>query len=404
MLNINYIKVDPTTFLIQFVKGRARRKGNGLALWYYAPSTSLVAIPSTTTDLPFIFKEITKDFQEITVQGQLVYRIADPEKIAALMNFTLKPQSSGNHLAYSTDDPENLRNRIANLIQVEMRSAIEQLPLRQALNASQSLMKVIKVELARSEVLDTLGVEVVDLSIVAIKPTPETARALEAAVRERLLEEADVAIYRRRNASIEQEKIVKENELNSEIAIEVKQREIEETRLAAERAIQEQRNKIQREQLDASMDRERATKENDRKIAFEMETAKGAIQAERLRAERMQRQQRSEMEGEQLESDVLLERQRKDLVELTVRNERMRADAKAYDVAATMEALSRVDPKVLEAMTMGNLDPRQLMAQAFRELAAGADKIGQLNIAPDLLQSIAGKLQPGAAKGGNKLP
>ncbi|MEW5251024.1 SPFH domain-containing protein [Microbulbifer sp. 2201CG32-9] len=404
MLNINYIKVDPTTFLIQFVKGRARRKGNGLALWYYAPTTSLVAIPSATTDLPFIFKEITKDFQEITVQGQLVYRIAEPEKIAALMNFTLKPESSGNHLAYSTDDPEKLRNRIANLVQVKMRSAIEQLSLRQALNASQSLMKTIKAELAKSEVLDTLGVEVVDLSIVAIKPTPETARALEAAVRERLLEEADVAIYRRRNASIEQEKIVKENELNGEIAIEVKQREIEETRLAAERATQEQRNKIQREQLDASMDRERATKENDRKIAFETETAKGVIQAERLRTERMQRQQRSEMEGEQLEADVLLERQRKDLVELAVRNERMRADAKAYDVAATMEALSRVDPKVLEAMTMGNLDPRQLMAQAFRELAAGADKIGQLNIAPDLLQSIAGKLQPGTAKGGNKLP
>lgn len=120
MFNIKYIKVDPTTYLIQFVKGRAKRRGKGLAFWYYAPTTSLVAIPSGTTDLPFIFKEITKDFQEVTVQGQLVYRIADPEKIAALMNFTLASESSSNNLIYRTDDLEKLRNRIVNLVQVKM--------------------------------------------------------------------------------------------------------------------------------------------------------------------------------------------------------------------------------------------------------------------------------------------
>jgi hypothetical protein len=344
MFNINYIKVDPTTFLIQYKKGAVKSKGAGLALWYYAPTTSLVAVPVGTTDLPFMSKELTKDYQEITVQGQLVYRIADPEKIAGLMNFTLKPQASSNNLAYSSEDPNKLRNRIINLVQVKMRTAIEQLDLRQALAGSQALVRAIKTELGDSDILKNLGVEVMDLSIIAIKPTPDTARALEASVREQLLEEADIAIYRRRNASIEQERVVKENELNTELAVETKLREIKEEKLKAERSLQEKRR---------------------------------------------------EMKREELKGDVEQEQQRQELVDLATNNERKQADAKAYEIAATMEALSKVNPQVLEAMTMGNLDPQQLMAQAFRELAGSAEKIGQLNISPDLLQSIAGKLEPG---------
>jgi hypothetical protein len=342
MLNIKYIKVAPTTYLMQFKKGQVKRKGPGLALWYYAPSTSLVAIPTGTSDLPFMFREMTKDYQEVSVQGQLVYRVAEPERLASLMNFTLSNDASSKALSYQSDDPDKLRNRILNLIQVKMSAAIEQMALRESLAASQNLVRLIKNELANSEVIQTLGLEIIDFSIVAIKPAPETARALEAAVREQLLEEADNAIYKRRNASIEQERVVKENELNTELAVEAKQREIKEEQLKAERSLQEQRRQMAKEMLIA---------------------------------------------------DVEQEQQRQELIDLSTQNSRKQADAKAYDIAATMEALSKVDAKVLEAMTMGNLDPQQLLAQAFRELAGGADKIGQLNITPDLLQSLSGRLQ-----------
>ncbi|MCP5017659.1 MAG: SPFH domain-containing protein [Ketobacter sp.] len=336
MFNVKYIKVEPTTFLMQFKYGKLKRKGKGLSFFYFAPTTSLVAIPVGTTDLPFMLKETTKDYQEVTLQGQVVYRIADPEKTAGLMNFTLKPDAQG----YSSEDPEKLRNRIVNLVQVKMRTAIEQLDLRQAINASQALVQAVKNELVNSDVLDSLGIEIMDLSILAIKPTPETARALEASVREQLLEEADQAIYRRRNASIDQERSVKENELNTELAIEAKQQEIEERKIEAERQMQEKQNEIVREQLEA---------------------------------------------------DVVLEQQRQELVELASVNGRKEADVKAYEIATTMEALSKIDAKVLEAMTMGNLQPEQLLAQAFRELAGGAERIGQLNISPDLLQQLSGR-------------
>ena len=387
MFNIKYIKVEPTTFLMQFKDGKLKRKGKGLSFFYFAPTTSLVAIPVGTTDLPFMLKETTKDYQEVTLQGQVVYRIADPEKTAGLMNFTLKPDAQ----RYSSEDPEKLRNRIVNLVQVKMRTAIEQLDLRQAINASQALVRAVKNELANSDVLASLGVEIMDLSILAIKPTPETARALEASVREQLLEEADQAIYRRRNASIDQERSVKENELNTELAVEAKQQEIEDRKIEAERQMQGKQNEIVREQLEADIERERLAKESEFKLALAAETKQTELQQEKLRAERLQQDKRSEMNRAKLEADVVLEQQRQELVELASENGRKEADVKAYEIAATMEALSKIDAKVLEAMTIGNLQPEQLLAQAFRELAGGAERIGQLNISPDLLQQLSGR-------------
>lgn len=340
MLTLKYIKVDPTTYLMQYQRGKIKRKGKGLALWYYPRTTSLVAVPIGTTDVPFIFKETTGDFQEVSVQGQLVYRINDPEKTASLMNFTLKPEATSNNLLYQTEDLEKLRNRIVNLAQVTMRTAIEQLSLRKALSSTEALVEDVKVAMRSAVMLEELGIEIIDLALTAIKPTPDTARALEAAMREKLLEEADVAIYRRRNASIEQERAVRENELNTELAIEAKQQQIEQRKLEAERGLQEQRRQMQHDQLDA---------------------------------------------------DIEQEQQRTNLVELATKNGRKQADAKAYDIAETMQALSKVDARVLEAMTMANLNPEQLLAQAFRDLAGSAQKIGELNIAPDLLRAMTGR-------------
>jgi hypothetical protein len=35
-----------------------------------------------------------------------------------------------------------------------------------------------------------------------------------------------------------------------------------------------------------------------------------------------------------------------------------------------------------------SMDPGQLVAQAFKGLAEGAEKIGQLNVSPDLLREL----------------
>src|SRR5207253_458313 len=99
----------------------------------------------------------------------------------------------------------------------------------------------VQTALFSSPTLAALGVELLGFSVLAIKPVPETAKALEAEARERMLRQADDAIYARRNNAVEQERIIRENELNTEVAVQTKQREIEETRLAGQIALEEQR-------------------------------------------------------------------------------------------------------------------------------------------------------------------
>ena len=89
MFGIKFIKVQPTTYLLQYRRGKIVREGVGLSFFYYAPTTSLVAVPVASTDTPFIFQETTADFQTVTIQGQVTYRVSDPKQLASLLNYTL---------------------------------------------------------------------------------------------------------------------------------------------------------------------------------------------------------------------------------------------------------------------------------------------------------------------------
>ena len=86
MFGIRFIKVQPTTYLLQYRRGRLVREGVGLSFFYYGPTTSLVAVPVASTDTPFIFQETTADFQSVTLQGQVTYRVSDAKRLASLLN------------------------------------------------------------------------------------------------------------------------------------------------------------------------------------------------------------------------------------------------------------------------------------------------------------------------------
>ena len=336
MFGFRFIKVQPTTYLLQYRKGKLVRHGAGLSFFYFAPTTSLVSIPIASVDMPFIFAEVTADFQNITIQGQVTYRVSDPKTLSQMLNFVLNE----NGKYYISDDPTKLPQRIINLVQVQMRTELQNLSLRQVLHASDLLVTKVSRSLPESNTLQSLGIEILGLSILEISPNPETARALEAQVREQLLRESDEAIYARRNASVEQERAIKENELNTEIAIENKKREIRETQMEAERIVQEKQRVL-----------------NEEKMA----------------------------------EKIALEEKNKELVMLAAENMKNEADAKAYSISAAMKAVAEINPKIVQALTSVTMEPAQIIALAFQELAGSADKIGQLNVSPDMLQELLKK-------------
>ncbi len=181
-----------------------------------------------------------------------------------------------------------------------------------------------------------LGIEILSVNILAVQATPEMARALETETREKLQQEADQAIYERRNFAVEQERRIKESELSTEIAVEEKKKQIAEKIMEAE---------IQ--------------------------------QAENQRTLR-------EME---MQTEILIETQRAQLLEQKTANQRKDAETQGYVIETTLKPYKEIDWRILVALN-NNPDPKFNIALAFRQLAENADKIGTLNISPDLLDSL----------------
>ena len=234
-----FMKSRPTTYVIHYQNGRVKREGAGLAFLYYRPTSNIVAVPIGSADLPFAFTELTSDFQTVTIQGQLAYQVTDPRRLATVLDFSL--DARGQH---ASDDPEKLGERLVNAAQIQAHGVVQRLTLRQALVSTDAIVTQVLAGLRADEAVRMLGVTILGVTIVAIKPTPEIGRALEAEAREALQRQSDEAIYARRNAAVEQERRIKESELQTEITVQEKQRQIRETRMAADIAVEQQRSEL----------------------------------------------------------------------------------------------------------------------------------------------------------------
>ncbi len=351
-----YIKFFPNEYVIRYKKGRRIASGSGLSFYYFDKSTAVEVVPVSGMDADFIFEEKTCDFQNVTVQGQIAYRVTDYERVAKLMNFTVDLRTK----KYIDEPLKKLSKRIINIVDVLIKNRIAGIELTKAIQAEQTLATAVFAELKEVEEINNLGVEVTGFSVLRISANNETHRALEARTREEILKESDDALYERRNASIEQERKVKENELNTEISVEEKKKQIRETEIATKRMLLEKEN--------------------------ELEQIKIAAETERARIETAAEAEREQMK---IDAQIELERKRRELAQMKLENAKKDADAEAYRVGAVMEAYNRLSPEVLVALATLNMEPEKMIANAFEKLAVNSDKIGTLNITPDLLETLA---------------
>lgn len=331
MFGIKHIKFDSMTYVLHFKNGSIKREGRGLSFFYFAPNSSIAAIPMGSNDLPFIFDESTNDYQTVNIQGQISYKISDPKTLADVLNFTVTDSGQ-----YKKNDIEKLNQRIINEAQTATSSFIHEIKLKDAIRSAKSIEERILDGLKSSKAIAMLGIDILGANILGVQATPEMARALETETREKLQQEADQAIYERRNFAVEQERIIKETELNTEIAVEEKQKQIAEKKMESE---------VQKA-------------DNDRKLR--------------------------EMT---LEADIAVENQRKQLIEQKTANDKKEAETQGYVTETTLKPYKDVDWKTLTALN-SNPDPKFNISLAFRELAENADKIGNLNISPELLDSL----------------
>src|SRR5579871_286745 len=114
---------------MQVAGGKVRRQGLGLSFPYLRLKTSIVLVPTSSIDGNFVFNETTNNFQQVTIQGQFTFRIAEPQRAATTMNFTVNPRTR----RPESNDMERLPQRIANVIQLETRAEIQNLTLEETI-------------------------------------------------------------------------------------------------------------------------------------------------------------------------------------------------------------------------------------------------------------------------------
>jgi len=106
------------------------------------------------------------------------------------------------------------------------RALIEKMDLEESLSSSEALSKKVLASSDEASIIQEMGIDLLSVTFISVRPTPEIARALEAEYRENLQRKADKAIYERRAAAVEQEQKIKENELNTQISLEKKRKEL----------------------------------------------------------------------------------------------------------------------------------------------------------------------------------
>lgn len=323
---IRYRKFGPGEYVLQVKDGRTVRQGLGLSVLYSTKRSSLLAVPATALDAQLLLEDLlTADYQSCCVQGTVTFRFRQFAQAAAMLDFAFAERPA-EQVQKRAETLKTARTRLEQLSAIALGREISKMDIRTALKSADGLGSMVRQTLSEEPLVRELGVEILGVTLVGVTAKPETRRALEAAAREQILKEQDDAIYLRRNAAIEQERLVRENELDTEIRVAEKAREKKERELATERFV--------------------------------------------------------------LEQKIELEERSRELVAAEVENADRRARQQADAASALLRAYDAVRPEVLQALSLSGMDARGLIARAFLELGENAQRIGNLNISPDLLQTL----------------
>ena len=213
---LRHLRAEPTAHVLHYRRGALARDGAGLAFWFRPIHTAVAEVPIDDRELPFLFHARSADFQELTVQGAIAFRVADPRLLARRVDFTID-------LGRGTWTQAPLEQVAALLTQLAQQFVIDELvrlDLRTILTGGVAPIRDrIATGLAGEPALSELGLEVVAVRVAAVTPTAEVEKALRQPTREAIQQQADEATFARRALAVEKERAIGENELQSRIEL-----------------------------------------------------------------------------------------------------------------------------------------------------------------------------------------
>ncbi len=213
---VRHLRGSSTTHVEQIRDGRTIRAGVGASFWFRPLSAVLNEVPVDDRELPLLFHARTSDFQDVTVQSTVTYRVTDPVTAAGRIDFSIDPDT-GLWRGTPLDQVAGLLTESAQQYAIDLLATVD---LTTAMAGGVGpVRKVIADGLGSDGRLVETGITVVGVRVVAVRPEPEVEKALRTPTREQVQQQADKATFERRAVAVERERAIGENELQTQIEL-----------------------------------------------------------------------------------------------------------------------------------------------------------------------------------------
>ncbi|MEJ8660570.1 SPFH domain-containing protein [Streptomyces sp. MS1.AVA.4] len=211
-----HLRSAPTVHVRHHRRGRLVHDGPGLSFWFRALTAAVSEVPVDDRELAVTFHARTSDFQDVSVQATVTYRISEPATAAARLDFSIDPDTG----VWRGAPLEQISTLLTGTAQQHALDVLARTPLSAALaDGVTAVRERISAGLGGEPRLGATGIEVVAVRVIALRPEPEVERALRTPAREQIQQEADRATYERRAVAVERERAIAENELASRIEL-----------------------------------------------------------------------------------------------------------------------------------------------------------------------------------------
>jgi regulator of protease activity HflC (stomatin/prohibitin superfamily) len=213
---ISRVRSDASHHLLRYSGGKLRQSGRGLAFWFSPDNSSIAEVPVDDRDMSFFVNGRSADFQTVSVQGAIGWRVTEPERLAERVDFTIDRRKG-----VTLREPiERIESRLTSLVTQAALQYLSEANVRTLLETGLEPMRVrLTSALSDDPTLSGIGVAVVSVRVNAISPSAELERALQTPTFEALQQKADEATFERRALAVEKERAIAENELANKVEL-----------------------------------------------------------------------------------------------------------------------------------------------------------------------------------------
>ena len=213
---VRHLRGTATAHVRHVRNGKLVHAGSGTSFWFRPLSAVLSEIPVDDRELPLLFHARTADFQDVTVQATVTYRLGAPDVAAERIDFSIDPEN-GRWRATPLDQVAGPLAESAQQHALDLIAAAE-LPAVLAAGVA-PVRAAISRGLAGDSRLAETGIGVIGVRVVAVRPEPDMEKALRTPTREQVQQDADKATFERRALAVERERAIGENELQTQIEL-----------------------------------------------------------------------------------------------------------------------------------------------------------------------------------------